>query len=143
MTSGHDWDEQDWGLRLIAAFERFGYPGLGTRMRCHCLLEVFRDPAGGLLVVATERADNPGSSVSNASERLWHLVDERLGDWGGPLRRYERWVETDGTVLIGEVVVGPGGNELRAVEDEVLAAVLRRVAGRSYAVLSRAADQPG
>ncbi len=63
--------------------DRFQFSGLHPGQLAACRLRVYRDlaegrPVGPWLVVATEVADNPGSSITNAAEQLctevWQLV---------------------------------------------------------------------
>ncbi len=51
------------------ADENFDYLGLHS-FPSQCRLRVFEGPGLPLVVIATERADNPGTSVTNAAEVL-------------------------------------------------------------------------
>jgi hypothetical protein len=54
--------------------ERFDYTGFfGKRATTHLTV-------CGKVVIATERDDNPGASITNAAESLWAKVREQFGD---------------------------------------------------------------
>jgi hypothetical protein len=54
--------------------ERYDYVGLHTR-RATTHLTIC-----GKVIIATERDDNPGASITNAAENLWAKVREQFGD---------------------------------------------------------------
>ena len=56
---------------------RFAYRGFHGR-RAFCDLEVIPLSDGRTLVIATERADNPGTSVTNVAEHLASFVCDRF-----------------------------------------------------------------
>jgi hypothetical protein len=58
-------------MDAICTLETTWYYTDHHRRRCHCHLHVFSRGAGPVAVVATERADNPGMSITNAAELLW------------------------------------------------------------------------
>lgn len=63
------------GPRRIPRFEYPGFHGC----RSGCGLEIVPLPDGRTLVIATERADNPGTSVTNVAEHLASFVCDRFG----------------------------------------------------------------
>jgi len=57
--------------RVIERFDYVGY--FDKRATTHLTI-------CGKVVIATERDDNPGASITNAAENLWAKVRERFGD---------------------------------------------------------------
>jgi hypothetical protein len=58
--------------------EKFCFRGLNG-CAAHCDLEILRLADGRTLVIATERKDNPGASVTNVAEHLASYVCDRFG----------------------------------------------------------------
>jgi hypothetical protein len=80
-------------MELVLDVERFTYPGLWAEQVCWCRLRVYRQPGmARLLMVATERADNPGASITNAAEGLWSRAwAEFMPDHGKPPLAFEHY----------------------------------------------------
>jgi hypothetical protein len=73
------------GPRTFDRFEYRGFHGFPSR----CNLELIPLPDGRLVAIATERSDNPGTSVTNAAELLASQVCDRFGIEPGRLL----WIE--------------------------------------------------
>lgn len=112
---------------LIVSLPRFAFEGVWGR-DVHCQLDVFRSAGGELFAVATELADNPGASVTNAAERLWHAVDQHLRPWGGSIRRFEHYPGHAAMPdTFHEVILRPGVPVWRTVSDPAALAVAAAV----------------
>lgn len=61
--------------RKIERFEYRGFHGC----QCICDLEIIPVPDGRTVVIATEREDNPGTSVTNVAEHMASFVCDRFG----------------------------------------------------------------
>ena len=56
----------------------------------HCRLRVYRTDAGGVVAIATELPDNPGTSITNLAEQLATAVFQRE-EVSGP--EHFTWIE--------------------------------------------------
>ena len=118
---------------LVVAIERFPFPGWGSA-RSYCLLEVFSWEDGQILVVASERADNPGPSITNAVEPLWALVDTYLASFA-PFRRFEHYIQPAiNSDTICEVLMADGQVTWQPVAEPEIEGFLRGASGRVYQV---------
>ena len=65
-------------VRERILLERFEYEGF-QGCRCFCDLELLFLSCGRVVAIATEREDNPGTSITNVVEGLASLVCDRFG----------------------------------------------------------------
>jgi hypothetical protein len=107
-------------MELVADVQRFRYPGLWPAQECWCRLRVYRQPGmARLLMVATEAADNPGASITNAAEGLWTRAwEEFMPQQQGPPLAVEHYPPNSvrgATVDLVEfgIVVAPGPGRAR------------------------------
>lgn len=98
-------------------------------------MEVFRTPDGQIVAVATERADNPGSSISASAPRLWAQVTQSFEGWG-QLRCIERYTGGGSALRLDEMIFVAGRFTRSLLYEEPLAAALRAQSGQFDRVAS-------
>lgn len=64
---------------MIRHVSRYSYP-TPNRTDAWCELRILEGTDGGAVAIATELADNPGMSITNAAEDLWDQVAAEHAD---------------------------------------------------------------
>ena len=70
----------------------YNYPGyFDSPSACH--LDLYERPDGAIIALCTELADNPGTSITNVTERLYTKIAKEFNIAPGSLRCIERYAE--------------------------------------------------